>query len=157
VEPSVGRPAEESALTLARSWSPFEGGTALTSGDLVLVTLTLVVPEALDFVVMADPLPAGLEPVQLDFRISGEQAARELGRRREGRRAGGLYASWTEMRDREVRVYFDHVPPGVHDFQYLARAVTPGVFGATRARAELMYHPEVAAFTDGPVVRVGSR
>ena len=78
-------------------------------------------------------------------------------RKRPGKSGFGLRASFTEVRDREVRAYFDHLTPGVHEFRYLARAVTPGLFGAPRARAELMYHPEVAAFTDGPTLRIGPR
>jgi|GEM_PF-2535415 len=157
-ESSVGRPAEESALTLTRAWESPDGKGTLTSGDLVVVRLTLVAPEALDHLVLSDPLPAGLEPVQLDFRTSTLEAGRRLeARKRPGRSGFGLHASFTEVRDREVRAYFDHLSPGVHEFRYLARAVTPGLFGAPRARAELMYHPEVAAFTDGPTLRIEAR
>ncbi|TPW09597.1 MAG: hypothetical protein FD129_2151, partial [bacterium] len=107
------------------------------------------------FLVLADPLPAGLEPVQLDFRTAGRDAARRLGARKaRGHSGGDLHPTYTEIRDREVRAYFDHLRPGVHEFRYLARAVTPGLFGAPRARAELMYHPEVSALTSGPSLRI---
>lgn len=157
-ESSVGRPAEESLLTLTRAWESLDGGSLLTSGELVVVRLTLVVPEALNFLVLADPLPAGLEPVQLEFRTSSQEAGRRMNSTaRSDRRESGLRPSFTEVRDREVRAYFDQVSPGVHEYRYLARAVTPGQFGAPRARAELMYHPEVAAFTDGPTVTIAPR
>lgn len=166
-EPSIGRPPVESTITITRSWEPFDSDpgrragqpvTSFRSGDLVLVRLTVVLPEAVDFLVVADPLPAGLEPVQLGFATTSNDAARRMSTAPAARPGGAtLRDDWRELRDREVRAYADHVEPGVWEYRYLARAVTPGQFGAPRARAELMYRPEVVAFSDSPPFVVTSR
>lgn len=167
LEPTVGRPPLETGMTLTRSWELFKSGDstapsgsegAIRPGDLVLVRLTLVLPEEASFLVLADPLPGGLEPVDLEFRTTSRQAVRAMTGNQAGiARHAGLPASYREQRDREVRVFADHVPAGVYEYVYLARAVTAGRFAAPAARAELMYHPEVIALTDGPWFEVQSR
>jgi uncharacterized protein YfaS (alpha-2-macroglobulin family) len=127
---------------------------AISSGDLVLVRLTLVLPEGADFLVIADPLPAGLEAIQLDFLTSGASLGQRVSNAVTAPGHAPLDPDYTEIRDREVRAFFGHVGAGVREYRYVARAVTPGRFAAPRARAELMYHPEVAAFTDGPYLMI---
>jgi uncharacterized protein YfaS (alpha-2-macroglobulin family) len=56
-----------------------------------------------------------------------------------------------ERHDDRVVAYAPWVPAGIHRFEYLARATTPGKFAAPPARAELMYDPEVHGMT-GPLV-----
>jgi uncharacterized protein YfaS (alpha-2-macroglobulin family) len=97
-----------------------------------------------------------LEPVHLGFVTSGRAAAEEL--LDPGSYVAGhapFPETFDEQRDREVRAYADHLEAGVFEYRYLARAVTPGRFAAPRARAELMYHPEVLALTDGPWLTIG--
>jgi uncharacterized protein YfaS (alpha-2-macroglobulin family) len=45
-------------------------------------------------------------------------------------------------RDDRVLLFADELPAGVHHYEYLARAVTPGTFVVGPARAEEMYNPE---------------
>jgi uncharacterized protein YfaS (alpha-2-macroglobulin family) len=47
-----------------------------------------------------------------------------------------------EDRDDRVLLFADVLPAGVHHYEYLARAVTPGTFVVGPARAEEMYNPE---------------
>lgn len=161
LEPTIGTLPRENGLTLVRRREVLNaanpgagGGTALRAGDLVLTRLTLVVPEEADYLVLVDPLPAGLEPVQLDFAISGGEASRRLAAAATPDRMG-LPADDVELRDREVRAYVTHVAPGVYEYRYLARAVTAGHFAAPRAHVELMYHPEVSALSDGAPLDIG--
>jgi uncharacterized protein YfaS (alpha-2-macroglobulin family) len=46
-------------------------------------------------------------------------------------------------------LFANHLPPGVHDFSYLARATTSGTFVLKPARAEAMYAPELWGRSDG--------
>ena len=48
-----------------------------------------------------------------------------------------------EDRDDRVLLFADSLPAGVHHYEYLARAVTPGSFVVGPLRAEEMYNPEV--------------
>jgi hypothetical protein len=54
---------------------------------------------------------------------------------------------WTPFYHREdhddrVLLFADDLPAGVHHYEYLARAVTPGTFVVGPLRAEEMYNPE---------------
>jgi hypothetical protein len=158
--PSVGVPPQEAGLVLTRSYEPYDpegtsgpAASRVKSGDLVVVRFGIVTPRDADFLVLADPLPGGLEPVDLSFETTGRGLARRFqdDRSYEDRPAGRrrLPVSHEEVRDREARFFADHVPAGVYEHRYLARAVTRGRFAAPQARLELMYHPEVTGLTEG--------
>ncbi|HEU4563859.1 MAG TPA: MG2 domain-containing protein [Gemmatimonadaceae bacterium] len=148
---------------------------AAGEGELVRVRLRITVPEDRQFVVLDDPLPAGLEAVDLSLRtaatVPGPGAAmREL--REEGREPDESltrwgYGSWDsgwwspfdhkEIRDDRV-VYFATVLwKGTYTTSYIARATTPGVFVRPPAHAEEMYNPAVNGRSDGGVFTVRER
>jgi uncharacterized protein YfaS (alpha-2-macroglobulin family) len=106
----------------------------------VLVTLS-VRPEqdALRYVVVEEPTPAGLVVVENDdsFRIAGVRS-----------RFGDDYYGWNywfdgrEIRDRQVEFFFSYLS-GPITFTYVLRAETPGRFTALPTLAWMMYEPEV--------------
>jgi alpha-2-macroglobulin len=104
-------------------------------GDYVRVTLRVAVPAERAFVVIDDPLPAGLEPVSALFSTSSHAAERALGF------ADGPY-DHRELFDDRVSYAVSQLAPGVYTYQYLARAVTPGSYVVPPAKAEEMYHPD---------------
>jgi uncharacterized protein YfaS (alpha-2-macroglobulin family) len=134
-------------------------------GDLVRVRLRVTAPADRQFVVLDDPLPAGLEAVDVSLRTQGELpgvAADQAGR--EGRRGYGLwYGDWwspfdhREIRDDRVVFAANLLPAGTYYATYVARATTPGTFVRPPAHAEEMYNPAVHGRTDGGTFTVGSR
>jgi uncharacterized protein YfaS (alpha-2-macroglobulin family) len=48
----------------------------------------------------------------------------------------------TNMRDERVEAFTSLLWEGVYDFDYVARATTPGNFVVPPPKAEEMYHPE---------------
>lgn len=145
-----------------------EGATvSVTEGDLVRVRLRLATSQNRHYVVLDDPLPAGLEAVDTSL----ETAARNTLSSMEGNRSaddsgrGVWYSpfSHTEIRDDRVLLFADRLPPGVHTFEYVARATTAGTFKRPPAHAEEMYTPEVFGRSDGgtfyvhPRATVGAR
>ncbi|MBI2892360.1 MAG: hypothetical protein HYY06_02330 [Deltaproteobacteria bacterium] len=156
---AVELPAEEQGFAVARSYEAVDqpedvrqnadGSIALRAGAVIRVRLTLVVPDDRHHVVLDDPLPAGLEAIDLGL----ETSARELRRRDlDGRvQAAAWWNRWyaifafdhTEMRDERVASFADVLPAGVYEHTYLARATTPGRYLVPPARAEEMYAPEL--------------
>jgi len=55
----------------------------------------------------------------------------------------GTWYDHQQLRDDRVEVFADRLGAGVHEYSYLARATTPGVFIAPPARAEDIEAPEV--------------
>jgi uncharacterized protein YfaS (alpha-2-macroglobulin family) len=149
-------PAEEQGFAVTRSYEPVnkksdvtrlkDGRWQFTAGAYVRVKLRIVVPGYRYFAAVIDPLPAGLEAVNLQFRTS---ASSSLGHHQS--RSFSQSYSWysfnafrhKEKRDSMVILFADRLPTGVYHYTYLARATTIGEFIVPPARAEEMYSPEV--------------
>jgi uncharacterized protein YfaS (alpha-2-macroglobulin family) len=154
------QPPQESSdhgITLARTYervkvpngipASFAAGSAkeIAAGDLVRVTLHIAVSGTLEHAVVDDPLPAGLEAVNLALSTEGssdDPAPKD-----------GLFTH-RELRDDRVVLYAPKLRPGLYRRTYLARATTPGRFGAPSLRAEGMYRPEVAGSTAAGMLTV---
>jgi hypothetical protein len=123
-------------------------GTPLSSiqaGSLVAVTLQIVVPRESLYIVVDDPLPAGLEAVNPVYVTESQEMLRKLGR---SNKEHANFSRWRgfnhmEMYDDRVVLFADSLLPGLHTHRYLARALTPGTFHAPGTKIEEMYAPEV--------------
>jgi alpha-2-macroglobulin len=122
-----------------------DGSWEVKAGATVRVRIVLVVPSQRYFVAIADPLPAGLEAINLKMKTSARN-------RLSGQLDNKVYDSWSwysllafdhrEMRDDRVVLFADRLPAGVYEYTYLARATTYGSFIVAPTKAEEMYHPE---------------
>ncbi len=113
--------------------------TSFARGQVVQVTVTLVLTGPRYFVVLQDPLPAGLEPINTRFKTSTQAYQAKVS-------AGYYQNRWmdhVEIRKRRVLAFADYLRAGTYTFTYLARAAVPGVFRARATRAFEMYSPEV--------------
>ncbi|MEQ1704873.1 MAG: alpha-2-macroglobulin family protein [Rickettsiales bacterium] len=131
--------------------SPFE----IKTSELVRVDLFMSMPSARNFVVIDDPVPGGLEPVNRDLATSSVVDA-DKG---EFKAAGGSwwfkYSDWIsynfsrwsfyhrELRHNSVRFYSDYLPAGNYHLSYTAQAIAPGNFVIMPVQAEEMYDPDV--------------
>ncbi|MBN9418658.1 MAG: hypothetical protein J0I12_24620 [Candidatus Eremiobacteraeota bacterium] len=118
-----------------------EGVWHIKSGARVKVHVTMVCPSMRYHVALVDPLPAGLEAI--NPALQGSQPAPQL-TPPSGRR--WWWNPWwyehQNLRDERVEAFSQWVYYGVHDYDYFARATTPGNFVVPPAKAEEMYHPE---------------
>lgn len=162
-------------LQVERWYERYEDGrpvTEVTEGDLVRVRLRVSAPRERDFVVLDDPLPAGLEAVDLSLRTAGglagpgaaDSAGREASDSAPPRWAYGTWDSgwWSpfdhkELRDDRVVYFATRLWRGSYTATYVARATTPGVFTRPPAHAEEMYNPSVHGESDGGVFTVRAR
>ncbi len=114
-------------------------------GDVVEVRLTVRLDDAVNFLVVEDPLPAGLEPIDTSLAITGKQY-------------GGDSQDWRwahiELRDEKVALFATYLKPGTYTYTYLARATTPGVFRALPGEAYPMYAPEIYGRGEGSIFMV---
>jgi alpha-2-macroglobulin len=108
--------------------------------DTVLVTLEVQSNEARRYLVLDDPLPAGLEAIDTGLATAGSFGARLLWK-------GGSRFDHRELRDDRVLFFRDHKQPGTLTYRYLARVTTVGTFAAPPTKAEEMYTPEVYGHT----------
>ncbi len=118
-----------------------EGVWHIKSGARVKVHVGMVCPSMRYHVALVDPLPAGLEAI--NPALQGSQPAPQ--RTPPSGRRWWWNPWWYEhqnLRDERVEAFSQWVYYGVHDYDYYARATTPGNFVVPPAKAEEMYHPE---------------
>lgn len=138
------RKAQGLGIDLARDYTLLRGagdvGGAWAVGDLVNVRLSLSTRDDLSYVLIEDLLPAGLEALN-------DALDTESKRTPDGKDWPWSWRWWgyerKEVRDDGVTFFASYLPAGTHHFDYAARAITPGVFGARPAQAYAMYRPEV--------------
>jgi len=153
----------DQGFAVERRFRRLQGGddapaeTSFQAGELVRVTLRFRVPKERRFVAVADPLPAGFEPVESWFATTASDLARAQQRDEQGgwewwRDRGGF--DHVERHDDRVLLFATRLAEGAHEFSYVVRATTAGTFRAAPARAEEMYEPEVFGRTASEVVAV---
>jgi hypothetical protein len=153
---AVPEAAADRGIVVQRWYRPAEGGAqgavqAVTEGALVRVHLRVATHQARHYVVVNDPLPAGLEAVDPRLKTNARAPAPQPDGEGDARGRGrwARVFDHTELRDDRVLLFADHLPPGVHTYSYLARATTAGVFTRAPATAEEMYRPEVSGRSTG--------
>ncbi len=180
--PGQGIKARSEGLAITRQYYrmpvPGSGGQPertdhIAAGDLVKVRLSLVVPETSYYLMVEDPLPAGLEAVNgsLNTTADSERPPNPQGtvggedNGSTGVAPGSVrgdivesYFPWwrywgvfsrVEVRDDRVALFADSVAPGTYSYEYYARATTPGTYMAQPAQAKLLYFPDVFGRSDG--------
>jgi uncharacterized protein YfaS (alpha-2-macroglobulin family) len=154
-------PPRDEGFTVVRSYRMLEGSgsnSGVTPGALVRVNLRIVTPIQRTNVVVHDPLPAGLEPVDTSFETSATVVTEE-GLDMGGTSSNANWSAWVfnhrELDDASMTLFADVMPAGVHTYSYLARATTPGVYSMPAATAKEMYRPEVFGRTKQGIFIVG--
>lgn len=155
-------PALDQGIIISRSYyrldssetdlSDAEPVTQAQQGDLLLVRLTLVAPNALHYVMIEDPLPAGLEAVDQSLEISPQnlQIPQEYSWEDVFSRGWGWwYFEHTQLRDEKVLLSASYLPAGTYIYTYLARASTVGTFNVIPPTAQEFYFPEVYGRGEG--------
>ena len=145
--------------------SPFE----IKRGELVRVDLYLSVPAARNFVVVDDPVPGGLEPVNRDLATTSEVDARKADFKAAGGSIWFKYNDWIdfdtsrwsfyhqELRHDSARFYSDYLPPGNYHLSYAAQAIATGSFSTMPTMAQEMYDPDVYGKTEGFKLKVSEQ
>lgn len=172
---------DDRGIRVERWYEPLDRKTpigSVTEGELVRVRLRITVPAERQFVVVDDPLPAGLEAVDLSLAteargFSGNDCSygqrAENGENTDQSNSGWdwYYGSWEgcwwspfdhqELRDDRVVWVASVLWKGTYTMSYIARATTSGTFKRAPAYAEEMYNPAVNGRTEGGTFTVRPR
>ncbi len=122
-----------------------DGTWDIKAGSRVRVKLGLVAPARRYHVALVDPLPAGLEAVNPDLATSGTVPPNPADEPSDGSWPWWRWWRWYDheaFRDERVEVFSNLLWDGVYDYDYIARATTPGDFVVPPTKAEELYHPE---------------
>jgi len=118
-----------------------------------LVKLTIVAPHSLHYVVIKDPLPAGLEAIDQSLKTSQQAIEPDPVNFRWDEYAYSGWGWWVfdhiELRDERVVLSAESLPAGTYTYSYLVRAGSAGVFRVIPPTAQEFYFPEVYGRGDG--------
>lgn len=143
--------------------------TEVEEGELVRVHLRVTADAAREFLVIEDPLPAGLEVVDPHHRGTGAQQARMMEAARSSTpesdasdSAPFVWWRWNpwdhvELRDDRVVVYSRGLPAGTHRYSYLTRATTAGRFVRPQTTAREFFNPALEGASEGGWFTVNAR
>ncbi|HEX8131363.1 MAG TPA: alpha-2-macroglobulin family protein [Pyrinomonadaceae bacterium] len=128
-----------------------DGTWRIKAGTRVRVRLTMSNPARRYHVALVDPLPAGLEALNVALATTEQlpPGSTESAIYRGGQGISDFYwyrrGTWYEhqnLRDERVEAFTSLLWEGVHEYSYFARATTPGLFVVPPSKAEEMYSPE---------------
>ena len=155
--PRQALPARDEGIAVVKRIESLDGKLleVVPPGGLVVVTVEVAVPQESLFVVVDDPLPAGLEGINPEFQTESREDLAVL----EEQVPMPMMIWWRgfnhfEMHDDRVLLFADSLPAGVHTHRYLARAMSFGCFLLPGTVAGEMYAPEVFGRSPEKVVRV---
>jgi uncharacterized protein YfaS (alpha-2-macroglobulin family) len=122
-------------------------------GKTILTRLTIVAPNSLRYVVVDDPLPAGLEAVNKSLLTTAQTTSPSEPEPTAKSNAwvedifkdgwGWEFFDHIELRDEKVVLSAAFLPAGTYTYTYLVRATTPGEFRTIPPTAREFYFPEV--------------
>lgn len=140
----ITRSGQESAYSMSQPV------TSVKEGDSVLARVILTVTGDRTYVVVDDPIPAGLVVLNPDFETTSREEMRlaiEAERRlneeeyeTRSYKANPFYHR--EIWDDRISIFADSLAPGVYSYTYVAKAAIPGTFTVAPTRAMEMYTPE---------------
>ncbi|GAB5490849.1 MAG: hypothetical protein Phog2KO_10640 [Phototrophicaceae bacterium] len=143
-------------VTVTRSYSLQQDpdGAPITSaivGDIVEVRLNVIVPNALHYVQIYDPLPAGAEGIDPNLTTNAQIGTRPSINRTNPLRYGWgwWWFSTTEFRDEAVVMYADYLPAGTYEYVYTMRAGVEGTYNVIPPSAQQVYFPDVYGRGEG--------
>jgi uncharacterized protein YfaS (alpha-2-macroglobulin family) len=158
----------EYSVQRAGRWQLLTTPVNIRRGDLVRVDLYLSLGAPRHFVVVDDPVPGGLEPVNRDLATASTVDADGSDYSPSGGSFWFKYSDWSEygaalwsfyhreLKHDAARFYADYLPAGNYHLSYGAQAMAEGRFSAAPAKAQEMYDPDVygkgmpAQFEVGP-------
>lgn len=132
---------------------PVGKDTVLKRGELVRVTLNVSNPAPRTFVVVSDPVPGALEPVNRDLETASKFDA-DKADDASGTFLSGFY--FREMSHSAVNFYAETLEKGEYVMTYAAQVVADGKFNAFPAKVEAMYDPDVFGLGSSLALTVGN-
>jgi uncharacterized protein YfaS (alpha-2-macroglobulin family) len=145
----------EYSVQRGSEWVLLQEPMRIRSGELVKVDLFLSLPAPRNFLVVDDPVPGGLEPVNRDLATAAtvdadqaefQGASTSFWFTRDDWFPFG-YSRWSfyhqELRHEAARFYSEWLPAGNYHLSYAAQAIAPGEFQVLPVHAEEMYDPDV--------------
>lgn len=146
---------KEYSVERNKKWILLKDPNEIKRGELVRVDIFVSLPTARHFVVIHDPIPGGLEPVNRDLATTSLVDANKGNFQAIGGSWWFKFNDWhyynesrwsfyhQELKLDSARFYSDYLSPGNYHLSYTAQAIAEGEFSKMPVHAEEMYDPDV--------------
>jgi alpha-2-macroglobulin len=164
---------EEQGFSVKRIYEPIEekdsvvrlknGEWKVKIGKYIRVKLTIVVPDRRYYVAVDDPLPAGFEGVNMNFKTTASNYLQSKSSNLKQNPRGRFwyrYFYWyrnpnhKELRDDRYVLFWNRLPAGTYEYTYIVRSTTVGRFIVPPLKAHEMYNPEIFGRNGTQIVNV---
>jgi uncharacterized protein YfaS (alpha-2-macroglobulin family) len=141
--PITKSPAISHGIAVNRRYEAVGGSHGQAGSDLRVV-LTITAPEDLYYLQIADPLPAGAEPVNPSLRTTSvlssltSQAVIPA-----GTTDLAWYANHVELLANQSTIFADYLPAGTYQYSYQIHLTSAGTYHALPTQAHELYFPDV--------------
>ena len=115
---------------------PFNG--TANAGDVLSVRITVAGSSDWRYLMLEDPLPAGVEPLQDTTAYPLEKQTQNM----------WWSGSRVEYRDAKTVFFQESFEAGRYEYSYLVKVISPGQFRAIPAQITPMYVPGVTASSE---------
>jgi uncharacterized protein YfaS (alpha-2-macroglobulin family) len=119
-----------------------DGTWKIKAGAKVRVRLAMVAENRRYHVALVDPIPAGLEAMNPALAVTGPIPQDPSAQKQPYWWWSQTWYEHQNLRDERVEAFTSLLWEGVHEYTYVARATTPGVYVVPPTKAEEMYMPE---------------
>jgi uncharacterized protein YfaS (alpha-2-macroglobulin family) len=169
---TVYRPIEDvqassRGLTVQREYFRYDGfcggvenpcppAPSAVVGEDLLTRVTLIVPSDQYYLVVEDPYPAGMEPIDTQLLTTPTGGAPVNLAQADLLRGGwgGWWFTRVSFGDDRISLFADYLPAGTYQYTYLTRAVLPGEYRVLPPRARALYFPEIYGQGSGRVYTI---
>jgi uncharacterized protein YfaS (alpha-2-macroglobulin family) len=149
------RSGHSNGFRVEKTISPLEGGKTIKVGDIVRVDVSFETGfRDLEYVVLDDPLPAGLMAINSALKTEEQPRGRQKEEQGPWNYWDGEWGAYRfqpnhfELREDRVLAFRDRIWwGGKFRYSYFARAVLAGEFVLPSTKVQLMYEPDVAGYT----------
>jgi uncharacterized protein YfaS (alpha-2-macroglobulin family) len=130
--------------------------TSAEVGQSVQVTITIIAPNNLYYLVIEDPIPAGADAVNPNLTTTSQVGTQpQISRERPLSHGWGWWwFSNIEMRDEKVVMYATYLPRGTYEFQYVLEPGLAGEYNVIPTTGFEFYFPEVYGRSAGELFTI---
>ena len=122
-------------------------------GDVISVTVTLIVPDDRYHLLVEVPIPAGTEPIDTSLATESDAYGPP-----ELTPVDEPFTQWTptytDIRDDKVALVATYLPAGTYQYTFQVRATVPGEYRVLPVFAQQMYFPDVWGRSAGQLFTV---
>jgi uncharacterized protein YfaS (alpha-2-macroglobulin family) len=148
-------PEDVTGVSVERHYTDPESGKELTQfneGDLVKVTLSVVVHDNVFYVMLEDPLPGGVLALNEGLALTSHEVTANPEERRYYWRTLGY--NYKEIYPDQVVFFITKMDSGSYTFEYYVRAVTSGEFVGKPTHLSAMYDETFYGFGEEVVITI---